>query len=62
MAFFQLGSPANSRVQAGLFLDLFFAVLPGALIEKLPFRKAVFFLDARFADCIFDSDFALDCK
>ena len=60
MAFFQLGSPANSRVQAGLFFRLFLAILPGALVEELPFGKAVFFLDARFADGIFDRDFTLD--
>jgi hypothetical protein len=60
MAFFQLGSPANSRVQAGLFFRLFLAILPSALVEELPFGKAVFFLDASFADGIFDGNLAVN--
>ena len=60
MAFFQLGSPANSWVPAGLFIELFFAVLPGAFVKELAFGKAVLFLDSRFADGVIDSDFALD--
>ena len=63
IAFFQLGSPANSRYGGASFENarkLFLAVLPGAFVKELPFGKPVFFLDARFADGIFDRDFALD--
>ena len=63
IAFFQLGSPANSRCGGASFENarkLFLAVLPGAFVKELPFGKPVFFLDARFADGIFDRDFALD--
>ena len=63
MANFQLGSPANSRCGGASFENarvLFFAVLPGAFVKELAFRKAVFFLNARFADGVFDRDFALD--
>ena len=64
IAFFQLGSPANSRCGGASFEGvriLLLAVLPGAFVKELPFGKTVFFLDARFADGVFDRDFALDC-
>ena len=63
MANFQLGSSANSRCGGASFKSaraLFLAVLPGTFVKELAFGKAVLFLNARFADGVFDRDFTLD--